>query len=127
MRGLLGAARPVRSITINGQSIAVPGLDLFGLKKLVGRYGELSFLVNQGKPSDEDIFNLSADAMGALLAAGCGFPGDAEQEEAARRISMPEQILLMAEILEATHDNLKSTMPPPARRSLVPKIPWRKS
>lgn len=107
MAGLLDIAPAVETVSVRGADIPVYGVSAKGIALLLGRFPELRMLLS-GVKKDAAVSGLLAtgpDLVAAIIAAGIGFPGDAEQEEAAARLPLDAQAELLATIMRLTFPN----------------------
>lgn len=108
MVGLLDIAPSTQTIRVAGAEIAVYGVSAKGVASLFHRFPALrKAFAGKDMSADftaEKLVELVPEAIAAIIAAGCGHPGDPEAEKVAERLPVAEQ----AEALEVI---LKLTMP----------------
>jgi hypothetical protein len=104
MAGLLDIADIVETVTINGTRVDVPGISAEGIAHLFNRFPEIRAAVTGKSVSAERWAAMGVDAVAAIIAAGCGAPGDPAYEAKARKLPATAQ----ADLLEAI---MKVTMP----------------
>ncbi len=113
MVGLVDIAPAVAKVTVGKDEVPVYGVSAHGLAHLFGQFPELRALV-MGKSVDVDrLVKLGPDVVVSIIAAGCGAPGEAEHEEAARRLPVEVQVDFLEAILRVT---LPGGLPPLAAR-----------
>lgn len=104
MTSLLDIAPSVHTVKVQGTDIPVPGISIAGLAFLLGQYPELRKMIS-GKAvefSADQIFDLAPNVVQAVIAVGLGYPGDKDQEAAAGRLPMGDQMALIEGVLKAT-------------------------
>jgi len=107
MAGLLDIAPLVEEFDIRGTKIDVGGISAAGVANLLSRFPDLGQLVT-GRSNNVDpdrLFSLGGDVVQAVIAAGCGSPGDKGAEEAAGKLSVGEQADLLGIILRISLPN----------------------
>lgn len=91
-----------RDVEIRGASVTVTGVSARGLASLFRRFPELVSAVT-GKGLDlSSLADLGPDVLCAVIAAGCGAPGDEAAEDAADRLSLSEQLSLVEAVVGET-------------------------
>ena len=102
MSGLTEIAPLKASVKVQGTDVSVYGVSALGVAILFKRFPDLAGLLN-GKPIEPaSLFDYGAEAVAAIIAAGCGTPGDADAEAVASRLSISDQLALLVEIIELT-------------------------
>jgi hypothetical protein len=102
MAGLLDIVPASASVDVGGVSVAVSGVSAKGIASLLGRFPEIqAALTGEGITADK-LISLAPDAVAAIIAAGCGFPGNAKHEAAAERLTIGAQIDFLSAIITAT-------------------------
>ncbi|PSJ55762.1 phage pre-tape measure protein [Pseudaminobacter soli (ex Li et al. 2025)] len=102
MAGLLDIAPVAETVTALGEKVEVYGVSAKGVAVLLSRFPELRMLIT-GKSVDVDrLMEMGGDAVSAIIAAGCGYPGSEQAEAMADRIAVDEQADLLAAILRLT-------------------------
>jgi hypothetical protein len=102
MAGLLDIAPVTDTVPVNGTDVAVGGVSAKGIVTLFLRFPELRKVVTGMEVSRERWFEIGADAIAAIIAAGCGAPGDPEHEAVAASLPAESQIDLIQAILRVT-------------------------
>lgn len=104
MTSLLDIAPVKREVEVAGTKLEVGGVSSLGIAYLLQKFPELRRLFG-GKSADltpERLMEAVPEAIAAIIASGCGFPGDARAEAVASSLSVGDQISLVTEILELT-------------------------
>lgn len=92
------------TVMVRGQELDVGGVSAQGVMILLDRFPELRKIMS-GKGDDSSgakIVEMMPEALGAIIAAGCGAPGDKDQEAIARNLTIAEQVELVDEIFKLT-------------------------
>lgn len=104
MVSLLDIGDLKEEVDIRGKKIDVTGVSASGAVTLLTRFPEIRKLF-AGKAADvtvEAIVSMAPELVAAIIAAGCGSPGDVKHEEAARKLGIEEQFDLITAILRLT-------------------------
>jgi len=100
------AIAPVKAtVEINGQKIDVPGLSLEGYAHIALHHPAVLGMMRPDSPQmsmAEFIIAAGNKAICALIAAGCGKPGDEQAEAVAASFGMQDQIDLLCAIAKRT-------------------------
>ena len=102
MVGLIDIAPSVETIGVQGAPVAVHGVSAKGVAHLMGRFPELRMLMTGQEVQTEQLLAMGGDAVAAIIAAGCGYPGDEKAEAVAGRLSIDAQADLLAATLRLT-------------------------
>lgn len=102
MVGLIDIAPAIETIDVQGASVTVHGVSAKGLAHLLGRFPELRKLMTGQEVEAEQLLAMGGDAVAAIVAAGCGYPGDETAEAVAGKLSLDAQADLLAAILRLT-------------------------
>jgi len=102
MVGLLDIAETVGSVTVGGKQVSVYGISFEGVAKLLGRFPILVNLLTQKSVTAADLLASGPEAVAAMIAAGCGYPGNDVAEEKASRLAIDTQLDLLSETLKRT-------------------------
>jgi len=105
MAGLLDIAPAVETIDVRGSSVEVYGISSKGVAILLSRFPELRMLMTGKEVGMERLMEMGGDAVSAIIAAGIGYPGISEQEDAAGKLSVDHQADLLSAILRLTLPN----------------------
>lgn len=106
MVGLLDIAPAVASVTVRGRKVPVHGVSIGGVVQLLTRFPELKQMIGGRGGVDAAKLVASGGALaGAIIAAGIGFPGDHDQEDAAARLPIGDQVDLLEVIIKVTLPN----------------------
>lgn len=103
MTDITDIAPTVETVTIDGRKISVPGISGYGLAILVDRFpDQLDELMSGKAITVARIFKIAGPAIGPILAAGCGFPGNEEAEKAFADYDIDAQLDLLEAIMRKT-------------------------
>ncbi len=102
MVGLIEIAPRVKTVDVQGASVAVSGISAKGVAHLLGRFPELRMLMTGQTVEAEKLMAMGGDAVAAIIAAGSGYPGDDKAEDIAGSLSVDAQADLLAAILRLT-------------------------
>ncbi len=92
-------------VGIEGKSLAVYGVSAKGLFVVFQRYPEVGQWFKgsaAGKFDPKALIAEAPDAIAAVIACGCGAPGNEEAEKAAERLSVEAQLDVLEAILKLT-------------------------
>lgn len=104
MASFMDISPAAESVSVAGVEVEVVGISAKGLAVLFGRFPTLLKLF-AGQASDLDvkeIASLGSDVVSAIIAAGCGYPGDRTAEDKASRLPLETQAALLAAIRRQT-------------------------
>ena len=102
MVGLIDIAPSVETIDVQGTAVAVHGVSAKGVAHLLGRFPELRMLMTGQNVEADKLMAVGGDAVAAIIAAGCGYPGDEKAETVASSLAVAAQADLLAAILRVT-------------------------
>jgi hypothetical protein len=102
MVGLLDIAPLTQTITVRDHPIEVAGVSAKGVAQLLLRFPELRALISGREVGLDQLLALGGDIIAAVIAAGCGVPGDERAEAAAGRLGLDDQAELLAAIMKLT-------------------------
>jgi hypothetical protein len=102
MVGLIDIAPNVETVEVQSTSVAVHGISAKGVAHLLGRFPELRMLMTGQEVEIAQLMAIGGDAVAAIIAAGCGTPGDDKAEAVAGSLSLDAQADLLAAILRLT-------------------------
>jgi hypothetical protein len=102
MVGLVDIAPHIETIEVQGAPVAVHGISAKGLANLLGRFPELRKLMSGQQVEAEQLMAMGGDAVAAIIAAGCGYPGDEKVEAVAGKLAIDTQADLIGAILRLT-------------------------
>lgn len=91
------------AVVIDGQKIDVPGVSIFGFAYLQVNYASLIEMIRPDSEQmsiPEFIVKAGEQAIAALIAAGCGKPGDLKAEQIACSLGMQQQADLLLAIFK---------------------------
>lgn len=103
MASLRDLAETIETVEIRGKKVETPGISTYGFILLNERFPAFSKMIESGEAlSAKNLIAIGPDFLPAAIAAGCGWPGDAEAESVAAALRFDEQIALMNSIAKAT-------------------------
>jgi hypothetical protein len=102
MVGLIEIAPSIETVDVQGAPVAVHGVSAKGVAHLLGRFPELRKLMTGQEVEAEQLMAIGGDAVAAIIAAGCGYPGDDQAEAVAGKLAIDAQTDLLAAILRLT-------------------------
>ncbi len=101
MVGLLDIAPVVDTVEVNGEQVSVPGISVHGIVSLLQRHPVLQDAMSKGITA-QNLMATGPDAVAAIIAAGCGNPGNEQVEQIAKTLNMQAQIDLLVAIIRRT-------------------------
>lgn len=103
MVGLLDIGQISESVSVRGKDVEVKGISGRGILVLLDKFPEVKeLLTTQSGVTAEDLVRITPDAVAAVIAAGCGYPGNKEAEEFADQLTVGEQVELIDAIFRVT-------------------------
>jgi len=102
MVGLVDLAPRTEAVPIEGAEVAVHGISARGLAYLLGRFPDLRRLMTGQDVGVEQLLASGGEAVAAIIAAGCGAPGEERAEAVAGNLSIDIQADLLAAIVRLT-------------------------
>jgi hypothetical protein len=102
MVGLIDIAPVTETVVAQGKPITVHGVSAKGLAHLLARFPEMRRLMTGQEVQADQLLAMGGDAVAAIIAAGCGYPGDNTAEIIAGGLSLDVQADLLAAILRLT-------------------------
>lgn len=99
MAGLVDVIPHKETTFIQGIEINVTGVNLGSIGFMWGRFPALAEMVSRREFDIPSIMGMGPEFVGAVIAAGTGYPNDPEAEAIARALSLDEQVDLLARIL----------------------------
>lgn len=102
MVGLIDIAPSKRTVHYNGDDIPVPGVSAKGLAYLFDRFPDIAAALSGGEASIDRLRSISGDAVSAIIAAGCGYPGNADVESKAEAMPLDAQVDFIVAIMKQT-------------------------
>ena len=102
MVGLIDIAPCTETIEVNGSGVEVRGVSAKGLALLLSRFPELRKLMTGLEVDSDQLIALGGEAVAAIIAAGCGYPGDEKAEAIAASLSLDTQADFLSAILRLT-------------------------
>jgi hypothetical protein len=102
MVGLVDLAPRIEIVPVEGAEVAVHGISAKGLAYLLGRFPDLRRLMTGQDVGVDQLLVSGGEAVAAIIAAGCGSPGEEYAEAVAGNLSIDVQADLLAAILRLT-------------------------
>ena len=102
MVGLIDIAPSAETVEVQGASVEVLGVSASGLAVLLGRFPDLRKLMTGLDVETGQLMAIGGEAVAAIIAAGCGYPGDEKAEAVAGKLSLDAQADFLAAILRLT-------------------------
>jgi hypothetical protein len=102
MVGLIDIAPRTETVLVQGTPVPVHGISAKGLAHLLGRFPELRKLMTGQEVEIEQLMAMGGDAVAAIIAAGCGYPGDQHAEDVAASLTLEAQVDLLGAVLRLT-------------------------
>ena len=102
MASLLDIAPLTETVSVRGTDIPVTGVSAKGIAHIMARFPEVREMMVGREVSVDRLIELGGDAVGAIIAAGTGNPGDPDHERIAAGLLLEEQADLLAAILRIT-------------------------
>jgi hypothetical protein len=102
MVGLIDIVPRAETVDMQGTPITVHGISAKGIAHLLGRFPELRKLMTGQEVETGELMTMGGDAVAAIIAAGCGYPGDEKAEVVAGSLSIDAQADLLAAVLRLT-------------------------
>lgn len=102
MTGLLDLVPPADKVQVNGSQIPVYGVSAAGIAHLLGRFPELREMMAGREVEASRLMAMGGECVAAIIAAGCGHPGDAEAERIAGLLPAHTQAELIGPIVKLT-------------------------
>ena len=88
MVGLIDIAPGVETVGVQGALVEVHGVSANGLALLLGRFPDLRKLMTGLEVETGQLMAIGGEAVAAIIAAGCGYPGDEKAEAVASKLSL---------------------------------------
>ena len=92
-------------VKIDGRRIEVGKLSVDGIAAIVARFPELASLLDGSGGLAPRLITRFGSAIGPIIAAGCGHPGDEQYEEHAAQMLIEHQLMLLKAIIGLTFPN----------------------
>lgn len=102
MVSLVDLAPARESVSVAGAPIEVHGISASGLAYLLGRFPDLRKLMTGMEVDTPQLLAIGGEAVAAIIAAGCGYPGDEKAEAVAAKLSLDNQADFLTAILRLT-------------------------
>jgi len=102
MVGLIDIAPRTETVVVQGTLVSVHGISAKGFAQLLGRFPELRKLMTGQEVEIEQLMAMGGDVVAAIIAAGCGCPGDQHAENVADGLAIEVQLDLLSATLRLT-------------------------
>lgn len=102
MVGLVDLAPAIETVSVRGKQVPVYGVSAKGIAYLLARFPELRALMAGREVAAEQLMAMGGDAVAAIIAAGCGYPGDPEAEKVFGLLPADTQADLLSPVLRLT-------------------------
>jgi hypothetical protein len=102
MVGLIDIAPVTETVAVQGTPVTVHGVSASGLGFLLSRFPDLRKLMTGMEVDARQLLATGGEAVAAIIAAGCGYPGDDKAEAVAAKLSLDTQADFLAAILRLT-------------------------
>ena len=103
----IAPATAVEVVRIDGLRITVGKLSVNAIASIIGRFPELALLLDgsHGTSVVPRLIERFGRAVGPIIAAACGHPGDEKYEQHAAAMLVEHQLILLKAILGLTFPN----------------------
>lgn len=105
MSSLLDLAAQQTTVSVGGKDIDVFGISAEGIAHLLQRFPALLKAMSGGGVTQADLIKTAPGAVAAIIASGCGQPGNAKAEAIAAKLGLEAQLDLVNAILKLTFPN----------------------
>jgi len=105
MASLLDIAPLTETVLVRGIDVPVTGVSAKGIAHIMARFPEIREMMVGREVTIERLMEIGGDAVGAIIAAGTGHPGEPDHERMAASLLLEEQADLLAAILRITLPN----------------------
>jgi hypothetical protein len=102
MVGLIDIAPRAETVDVQDTPVAVHGVSAKGVAHLLGRFPELRKLMTGEAVEGSELMAMGGEAVAAIIAAGCGYPGDENAEAVAGKLAIDAQADLLSVIIRLT-------------------------
>lgn len=102
MAGLMDISPACETVQVGDKAVTVYGVSAKGISLLLGRFPELRMMMSGRDVPVEQLMAMGGDAVAAIIAAGCGYPGDEKAETMAGSLGADTQADLLVPILRLT-------------------------
>lgn len=102
MAGLLDIAPSTETVTVRGTAVEVTGISAKGIASLLARFPEIQTLIQGGEVDVASLLEMGGDLVSAIIAAGCGLPGNLEAEKVASTLGLESQAEILSVIIKQT-------------------------
>ena len=102
MAGLIDIIPQKEVLEVLGVEVTVTGVSMGSAGLIVGRFPELAEMLAQQQFTAAAILAHGPDLVGAIIAAGTGFAGNADAEKIAASLSADDQLRILEPLLRIT-------------------------
>jgi hypothetical protein len=102
MVGLIDIAPRTETVDVDGVAVEVRGISAAGVASILARFPEIRMLMSGREVDADRIFAIGGNAVAAIIAAGCGYPGDADAERVAGTLHVEAQADILEVVLRLT-------------------------
>src|SRR6185369_4733016 len=86
------------SVAVNGEEVEITKLSAKRITGILSRFPVVGELLDGKKPGTSKLVAVGAEAVAALIAAGCGYPDDVEAEAFASELPIEDQLTMVEAI-----------------------------
>lgn len=98
----MAGLQDIAPVTLPCHGVNVYGVSARGVADLITRFPALKAMLSGIQITPEQVMEIAPDAIAAIIAAGIGCPGNAEQEAIADRLPLEVQADLLETIFKVT-------------------------
>lgn len=92
-------------VKVNGERFVVRGLHGNAIASIAARFPKLALLLGDGDNIVPRMIEQFGEAIGPIIAAGCGYLGDEKREAVASQLLIEDQLKFLKAILGLTFPN----------------------
>lgn len=102
MAQLIDLVPLTEEVSVGGETVTVGAVSAKGFANLLARFPAIRAMMAGRDVAADELMTSGADAVAAIIAAGCGYPGDATAEAVAASLGADSQADLLAAVLRLT-------------------------
>lgn len=102
MASLLDIIPPAAEVAVGDKTIRVHGISAGGIASLLARFPKLREMFAGRDVDTGDLMSLGGEIVSAIIAAGCGLPGNTDAERVAALLPLGQQADILSAIIEQT-------------------------
>lgn len=102
MAQLIDLVAQTEKVRVGDADLTVKGVSAAGVAVILARFPEIRALMSGREVEVEQLMAVGGEAVAAVIAAGCGFPGDEQAEAVAGSLSVDAQIDILEAIMRLT-------------------------